>query len=90
MLRIRICRIHIFSGLPDPDPLVRATDPASDFDPDPSMILLSIKNSKKNIDSYCFVTSLPMTFIFEKGCKFTFKKYGKKQKTETKKIVLTS
>jgi hypothetical protein len=35
----------------DPDPLVRGTDP----EPDPSII--NCKNSKKNIDSYCFVTS---------------------------------
>jgi hypothetical protein len=39
----------MFLGLPDPDPLVRDTDP------DPSIIK---QNSKKNIDSYCFVTSL--------------------------------
>jgi hypothetical protein len=31
-LRIRIRRIHMFLGLPDPDPLVRDTDP------DPSII----------------------------------------------------
>ena len=55
-------RIHI--GLPlwirllietsvadlDPDPLVRDTDPVR-------ILLSSSKNSKKNIDSYCFVTS---------------------------------
>jgi hypothetical protein len=35
----------MFLGLPDPDPLVRDTDP------DPSIIS---KNSKKNSDSYCF------------------------------------
>ncbi len=46
---IRIRRIRLFLGLlaPDPDPLVRDTDP------DPS----SSKNSKKSLDSYCFVTS---------------------------------
>jgi hypothetical protein len=32
VLRIRICRIHMFLGLLDPDPLIRATDP------DPSII----------------------------------------------------
>jgi hypothetical protein len=48
-IRIRIHRIHMFLGLPDPDPLVRGMDP----DPDPSIIL---KNSKKNLDSYYFVT----------------------------------
>jgi hypothetical protein len=35
----------------DPNPLVRGTDP----DPDPSIIM---KNNKKNLDSYCFVTTL--------------------------------
>jgi hypothetical protein len=34
MLRIRIRRIRMFSGLLDPDPLVRDTDPV----PDPSII----------------------------------------------------
>jgi hypothetical protein len=33
--RIRIHRIHMFLGLPDPDPLVRCMDP----DPDPSIIM---------------------------------------------------
>ncbi len=42
-----------FLGLPDQDPLVVGTDPA--LDPD---LLSSCKNSKKNRDSYCFVTSL--------------------------------
>jgi hypothetical protein len=48
VLRIRI---HMFLGLldPDPDPLVR------DMDPDPS--ITKQKYSKKNLDSYCFVTS---------------------------------
>jgi hypothetical protein len=39
----------MFLGLPDPDPLVRGMDP----DPDPSIIK---KNSKKNLDSFYFVT----------------------------------
>jgi hypothetical protein len=46
VLRIRI---RMFLGLPDPDPSVRDTDP----DPDPSIIK---QKSKKNLDSYCFVT----------------------------------
>jgi hypothetical protein len=39
----------MFWGLldPDPDPLVRG------MDPDPS---ITSKNSKNNLDSYCFVT----------------------------------
>jgi hypothetical protein len=41
----------MFLGLPDPDPLVRVMDPAPD--PDPS---ISCKNSKKNLDSFYFVT----------------------------------
>jgi hypothetical protein len=32
-IRFRIHRIHMFLGLPDPDPLVRGMDP----DPDPSI-----------------------------------------------------
>jgi hypothetical protein len=62
VLRIRK---HMFLGLldPDPDPLVRS------MDPDPSIIK---KNSKKNLDFYCFVAFL--TFISETGCKCTFKK----------------
>jgi hypothetical protein len=49
----------MFLGLPDPhpDPIVTSTDPA----PDPSIIK---QNSKKNLDFYCFVTSLWL-FIFE-------------------------
>ena len=43
VLRIRIYRIHMFLGLPDPDPLVRGMDPdpdpALDPDPDPSIIM---------------------------------------------------
>jgi hypothetical protein len=38
----------MFLVLPDRDPSVRGTDPD----------LLSSKNSKKNLDSYCFVASL--------------------------------
>jgi hypothetical protein len=49
----------MFLGLPDPDPLVIGMDPdpdpALDPDPDPT-VLLSCNNSKKNLDSYYFVT----------------------------------
>ncbi len=58
VLRIRI---RMFLDLPDPDPLVRGTDPG--------ILLSSSKNSKKNLDSYCFVNSLWL-FIFEKECKY--------------------
>ena len=57
MLRIRIrIRIHVFLGLqdPDPDPLVRGMDPDPDRAPNPDQS--SCKNSKKNLDSYYFVT----------------------------------
>jgi hypothetical protein len=51
-IRIRIHRIHLFLGLPDP--LVR----------DMIRILLSAsKNSKKNLESYCFVTSLGLGIL---------------------------
>ncbi len=41
VLRIRIHRIHMYLGLPDPDPLVRGMDPDPDpaLDPDPSIIM---------------------------------------------------
>ncbi len=46
---------------PDPDPSVRGMDPDPDPDLDPS---ITCKKSKKNLDSYCFVTSFWL-FIFE-------------------------
>ncbi len=47
--RIRIRKIHMFWGFPDPNPEIRIR----------LRILLLIKqNSKKNIDSYGFVASL--------------------------------
>jgi hypothetical protein len=39
VFRIRIHRIHVFFGLPDPDPLVRGMDPDEALDPDPSIIM---------------------------------------------------
>jgi hypothetical protein len=59
----RIHRIHMFLGVPDPDPLVRCMDPD----------LSSSEKSKKNLASYCFMTSFGL-FIFEKWCKCSFKK----------------
>jgi hypothetical protein len=38
-IRIWIHRIHMFLGLPDPDPLVRGMDPDPALDPDPSIIM---------------------------------------------------
>jgi hypothetical protein len=43
----------MFLGLPDPDPLVRGMDLDPALDPDPSIIM---QNSRKNLDSYYFVT----------------------------------
>jgi hypothetical protein len=50
----------MFLGLPDPDPdpIVSGVDP----DSDPCITKL---NNKKNLNSYCFVTSFGL-FIFEK------------------------
>jgi hypothetical protein len=39
VLRIRIHRIHMFLGLPDPDPLVSGMDLDPALDPDPSIIM---------------------------------------------------
>ncbi len=47
----------MFLGLLDSDPSVRDMDP----DPDPSV---TKQKSKKNLDSFCFVTSFRL-FIFE-------------------------
>ncbi len=49
VLRIRIRRIHMFVGLLDPDLdlLLRGTD----------SVQIIKQKSKKNRDSYCFVTS---------------------------------
>jgi hypothetical protein len=64
VLRILIC---MFLSLLDPDPLGRGTDPdpdplgrGTDLDPDPLGRGTNPDSSiiKKNLDSYCFVTSL--------------------------------
>jgi hypothetical protein len=61
--------------------LVRGVDP----DPDPYIILLSSsKNSKKSIDSYCFVTTFGL-FIFENDVNVTSN--TKKQENFLKKLV---
>ncbi len=54
-------RIRMFLGLPDPDPLIWGTDSYLTPDPDPFIIM---QNSKRNLYSYYFVTSLRL-FIFE-------------------------
>jgi hypothetical protein len=52
VFRIRIYLIHMFLGLPDPDPLVRGMDPYPALDPDPSIMpLSSIKIVKKTLIS---------------------------------------
>ncbi len=78
-IRIRIHRIHMFLGLPDPDPdpLVRAMDP----DPDPST---TMKNSRKNLVSYYFVT--PFDFLSLKN-DVNVPSKSNKQKKFLKKIV---
>jgi hypothetical protein len=48
----------MFSALLDPDPLVRGMD--QDRALDPSIIK---QNSKKNLDSYCFVTSFLLLIV---------------------------
>ncbi len=50
MLRIRIRRIHKFLGLldPDPDPLVRGTDP--DRAPDHSIIFFNFLSLKNDVN----------------------------------------
>jgi hypothetical protein len=48
-IRIRIYRIHMFLGLPVPDPLVRSMDP--DLDPSTTM-----QKYQEKLDSYYFVT----------------------------------
>ncbi len=55
-IRIRI-RIHMFLS-PDPDPL-------SEVWIQIRILLSASKNSKKNLDSYCFVTSFGLFFIVE-------------------------
>jgi hypothetical protein len=62
---------HHVLGISDPDPVVRGMDPDPNPAPDsdPSIIILSSsKNSKKHLDSYCFVTSFGL-FIF---CKIMY------------------
>ncbi len=62
---IRIHRIHMFLGLPDPDPFVRGMDP----DPDPSVIM---PEKYENPWFLLFCDSFWL-FIFRKLCKCTFK-----------------
>ncbi len=56
-------RIHMFLGLPDPEPslFVRI------------WIRILQAKSKKNLDFYCFFTSFWL-FVFEDLCKYTYKK----------------
>ncbi len=64
-IRIRFSRILMFLGLGSGSVII-CTDSVTD----PSIIN---QNSKKNLDFYCFVTSLWL-FIFEEWCKCTFKR----------------
>ncbi len=65
-------RIHMFLGLPDPDPLVRGMDPDPDLRILIRILLSSCKNSKKNLDFFYFVTLFDF-FLFEKWYKCTLK-----------------
>jgi hypothetical protein len=65
-------------GLPDQDPLVRDQAPA----PDP----LSSKNSKKNLDSYRFVTSLLLFISRENDVNVPVPSKSKKQEALKKKL----
>jgi hypothetical protein len=42
-IRIRIHRIHVFFGLPDPDPLVRGMDPDPALEPYPDLSIIMQK-----------------------------------------------
>ncbi len=74
----------MFLVLPDPDPLVRGMDPDPDpaLDPDPSM---SYKNSKKNPDSYYFVTLFD--FLSLKHDVNVASKSNKQKRTELKNLI---
>ncbi len=61
-IRIRIRRVRMFLGLPDP----RSGSG--------SFYLSSSKNSRKYLHFSCFVTSLWL-FVFKEWCKCSFKKY---------------
>jgi hypothetical protein len=69
----------MFLGLPDPDSLVKGQRIR--------ILLSSSKDSKKIIDSYCFVTSSGL-FIFGNGVNVSSK--SKKQKNENFFLLLPS
>jgi hypothetical protein len=74
VFRIRIHRIHMFLGLPYPDSLVRGMIRIRiRIRIWVRILLFASKNSKKNLNSYCFVTSFGL-FIFENYVNVTFKK----------------
>jgi hypothetical protein len=63
---------HMYLDLLDPDPFQSCgSGSGSGSFYYPSIIK---QNSKKNLDSLCFVTSLGFFFILEKSCKCTLKK----------------
>jgi hypothetical protein len=66
----------MFFGLPgpDPDPLVRGMDPDPDSDPGSGSFNHHAKNSKKNLDSYYFVTLFDFLSLKMIYSKCTFKK----------------
>jgi hypothetical protein len=84
-LRIRIRRIQTFLGHQDPLVFRPSGSISQRYGTGSGFFLSSSKNSNKNLDSYCFVTSLRL-FIFEKLCKCTL--VGNKQKKNN--FLLTS
>jgi hypothetical protein len=72
-----ISYIGLRNSVADPDPHVFGPPGSGSISAEAwiriRVLLSSSKNSKKNLDSYCFVTSF-LLFFFEKLCKCTFKK----------------
>jgi hypothetical protein len=73
----------MFLGFPDPDPSVRGMDRIWI-----RILLSTIKNSKRNLDSYCFVTSFGL-FIF-KNNENVLSKSTKQKKLLKKSFLLAS
>jgi hypothetical protein len=78
-IRFTIRRIHLYLGFPDPHPDL--------LEKQIRILPLSRKNSKKNIDSYCFVTSL--IFLSLKNYINVPSKSNKKKNLERKKIIFS-
>ncbi len=66
-IRIRICRIHMFLGLLDPD-----SDPIRGMDPGPDSFIIKQKWQEK--PWFLLLRDFFLAFYFKKWCKYTFKK----------------